>query len=72
MLQGSVPVGDGEVEGGADFGFIQHGERGAGYLAGELIAVAGADLAGAAGQLADGYGKVIPGADAFVAVVVYA
>jgi len=61
-----------EVEGGANLGFIQHGEGGALDLAGELIAMAGIHYAGAAGQLADGYGEVIPGAHAFVAVVVHA
>ena len=63
-------MGDGEIERGSDFGLIQHGKSRAGHFAGEFAAVAGVHHAGAAGQLADGYGKVIPGAYAFVAVVV--
>ena len=71
-LQGSMPMRDGEVEGGANFRLIQHGEGGSLDFAGEFAAVAGIDHAGAAGQLADGHGKVVPGAYAFVAVVVHA
>lgn len=69
-LQGSMPMRDGEAEGGADFGLIQDGEGGTLYLAGELAAVAGIHLTGAAGKLTDGYGEVVPGAHALVAVVV--
>ena len=66
-----MPVGNCKIECRADFGLIEHRECGTLHLAGELAAVAGIHLAGASCQLADGYGKVIPGAYALVAVMVY-
>lgn len=70
LLQRVFPVGYFDAEGVLDLGLVEDGEVGAFHLAGELVAVAGLDVAGVAAQFADFPGEVVPRADAFVAEVV--
>ena len=54
-------------------GFVQHGIGRALHLGRKLVAVAGLDVAGRmAGVFRYGFGKVVPGADALVGIVLYA
>ena len=71
FLQAVEPVGDGDLEGGFEFGLVQHAVGRAVSLGREFIAVAGLHVTGRdACQTMDRLGEVIPRDNALVAVVI--
>ena len=66
-------MGNVDIKCRANLCLIEHGERGALHLAGELAAVAWVDAAVCVACYGCNLnGEVVPRADAFVAIVVYA
>lgn len=70
VLQGFTPVADGEAEVFPDAAFVQDAVDGTFCPGGVLPGPDGLYLAVKPGFLHDGYGEVVPGADAFVCEVV--
>lgn len=64
------PVRYGYSERPLDLGLVQYGEGGTFYGTGELVAVAGLDVAlGLAAVLCYHFGEIVPAADALVGII---